>query len=122
MEQEIAIYIKDEVEKAKYEANRKSQVILANAIQQYANETIQEKTVSVVSLPNDEMKGRIIGREGRNIRAIEQVTGVDLIIDDTPDSVVISCFDPIRREIARRTLETLKNKLEKKVKRKLEKS
>jgi len=107
MEQEIAIYIKDEVEKAKYEANRKSQVILANAIQQYANETIQEKTVSVVALPNDEMKGRIIGREGRNIRAIEQVTGVDLIIDDTPDSVVISCFDPIRREIARRTLETL---------------
>ena len=107
MENEIAIYIKEEVEKAKYEATRKSQVILANAIQQYANETIQEKTVSVVSLPNDEMKGRIIGREGRNIRAIEQVTGVDLIIDDTPDSVVISCFDPIRREIARRTLETL---------------
>ena len=107
MESEIAIYIKEEVEKAKYEVTRKSQVILANAIQQYANETIQEKTVSVVSLPNDEMKGRIIGREGRNIRAIEQVTGVDLIIDDTPDSVVISCFDPIRREIARRTLETL---------------
>ena len=107
MESEIAVYIKEEVEKAKYEATRKSQVILANAIQQYANETIQEKTVSVVSLPNDEMKGRIIGREGRNIRAIEAVTGVDLIIDDTPDSVVVSCFDPIRREIARRTLETL---------------
>ena len=107
MSNEIAVYIKDEVEKAKYEATRKSQVILANAIQQYANETIQEKTVSVVALPNDEMKGRIIGREGRNIRAIEAVTGVDLIIDDTPDSVVISCFDPIRREIARRTLETL---------------
>ncbi len=107
MENEIAVYIKEEVEKAKYEVTRKSQVILANAIQQYANETIQEKTVSVVALPNDEMKGRIIGREGRNIRAIEAVTGVDLIIDDTPDSVVISCFDPIRREIARRTLETL---------------
>ena len=107
MEYEIAVYIKEEVEQAKYEATRKSQVILANAIQQYANETIQEKTVSVVSLPNDEMKGRIIGREGRNIRAIEAVTGVDLIIDDTPDSVVVSCFDPIRREIARRTLETL---------------
>ena len=104
---EIANYVKDETEKAKSEANRKSQMILANAIQQYANETIQEKTVSVVSLPNDEMKGRIIGREGRNIRAIEAVTGVDLIIDDTPDSVVISCFDPIRREIARRTLEIL---------------
>lgn len=107
MNMEMAIYIKDEVEKAKYEATHKSQVILANAIQQYANETIQEKTVSVVALPNDEMKGRIIGREGRNIRTIEAVTGVDLIIDDTPDSVVISCFDPIRREIARRTLEIL---------------
>ncbi len=104
---EIASYIKEEEEKAKYEATRKSQSILANAIQQYANETIQEKTVSVVSLPNDEMKGRIIGREGRNIRAIEAVTGVDLIVDDTPDSVVISCFDPIRRETARRTLEIL---------------
>ncbi len=104
---EVASYIKEEEEKAKYEATRKSQAILANAIQQYANETIQERTVSVVSLPNDEMKGRIIGREGRNIRAIEAVTGVDLIVDDTPDSVVISCFDPIRREIARRTLEIL---------------
>ncbi len=107
MSMEMAIYVKDTVEKAKYEANHKSQVILANAIQQYANETVQERTVSVVTLPNDEMKGRIIGREGRNIRAIESVTGVDLIIDDTPDSVVISCFDPIRREIARRTLEIL---------------
>lgn len=107
MSMEMAIYVKDEVEKAKYEASHKSQVILANAIHQYANETVQEKTVSVVALPNDEMKGRIIGREGRNIRAIEAVTGVDIIIDDTPDSVVISCFDPIRREIARRTLEIL---------------
>lgn len=107
MAMEMAIYVKDEVEKAKSEANHKSQMILANAIHQYANETIQEKTVSVVALPNDEMKGRIIGREGRNIRAIEAVTGVDLIIDDTPDSVVVSCFDPIRREIARRTLEIL---------------
>lgn len=107
MSMEMAIYVKESVEKAKYEANYKSQVILANAIHQYANETVQEKTVSVVALPNDEMKGRIIGREGRNIRVIEAVTGVDLIIDDTPDTVVISCFDPIRREIARRTLEIL---------------
>ena len=104
---EIAVYLKDEEEKVKNEATRKSQSILANAIQQYANETVQEKTVSVVSIPNDEMKGRIIGREGRNIRSIEAVTGVDLIIDDTPDSIVISCFDPIRREVARRTLEIL---------------
>lgn len=107
MAMEMAIYVKEETEKAKYESAHKAQAILANAIQQYANETIQEKTVSVIPLPNDEMKGRIIGREGRNIRAIEAVTGVDLIIDDTPDSVVISCFDPVRREIARRTLEIL---------------
>ena len=107
MSLEIAVYIKEEEEKAKNEATKKSQSILANAIQQYANETVQEKTVSVVSIPNDEMKGRIIGREGRNIRSIESVTGVDLIIDDTPDSIVISCFDPIRREVARRTLEVL---------------
>ena len=107
MAMEMAIYVKEETEKAKYESTHKSQMILANAIQQYANETVQERTVSVIPLPNDEMKGRIIGREGRNIRAIEAVTGVDLIIDDTPDSVVISCFDPVRREIARRTLEIL---------------
>ena len=107
MAMEMAIYVKDETEKARYESTHKAKVILANAINQYANETVQEKTVSVVALPNDEMKGRIIGREGRNIRSIEAVTGVDLIIDDTPDSVVISCFDPIRREIARRTLEIL---------------
>ncbi len=107
MHMEMAVYVKEETEKARSEASHKSQMILANAIQQYANETIQERTVSVVSLPNDEMKGRIIGREGRNIRTIEAVTGVDLIIDDTPDTVVISCFDPIRREIARRTLEIL---------------
>ena len=107
MSQEIAIVIKEAEDKAKLEVNRKAQSLLANAIQQYANDSISEATVSVVPLPNDEMKGRIIGREGRNIRAIEASTGVDLIIDDTPEAVVLSSFDPIRREVARRTLETL---------------
>ena len=107
MAMEMAIYVKDETEKAKSEATHKSQMILANAIHQYANETVQEKTVSVVALPNDEMKGRIIGREGRNIKAIENATGVDLIIDDTPEVITLSCFDPIRREVARLSLETL---------------
>ena len=107
MSMEIASYIKDEEEKAKNEASRKAKSLLVSAIQQYSSETVYETTVSVVSLPNDEMKGRIIGREGRNIRAIEAATGVDIIIDDTPEAVVLSCFDPVRREIARRTMETL---------------
>ncbi len=104
---EIAGLIKDAEEKAKLEIKKKSQSLLANAIQQYANDVVNERTVSTVTLPNDEMKGRIIGREGRNIRSIEASTGVDLIIDDTPEAVVISSFDPVRREVAKRTLEAL---------------
>lgn len=107
MSLEVASYIKEEEEKAKNEASRKAKSLLVGAIQQYSSETVYETTVSVVALPNDEMKGRIIGREGRNIRAIEAATGVDIIIDDTPEAVVLSCFDPVRREIARRTMETL---------------
>lgn len=107
MSKEIASYIKDEEEKAKDEVDRRAKSLLVNAIQQYSSDTVYESTVSVVALPNDEMKGRIIGREGRNIRAIEAATGVDIIIDDTPEAVVLSCFDPVRREIARRTMETL---------------
>ena len=104
---EIASYIKEEEEKAKLEVKNKAKDILSVAIQKYAGETVSETTVATVALPSDEMKGRIIGREGRNIRTIETMTGADLIIDDTPDAVVISSFDPIRREIARKSLEIL---------------
>ncbi|MFV0479488.1 MAG: ribonuclease Y [Anaerorhabdus sp.] len=107
MENEIAVYIRDKEDEAKSQAAEKTRNIIALAIQRYAQEEVVERTVSVVALPGEEMKGRIIGREGRNIRAIEQLTGVDLIIDDTPETITVSCFNPIRREIARLSLETL---------------
>lgn len=107
MSLEVASYIKDQESEAKLEADKKSKSLLVSCMQKYAGDVANEQTVTVVTLPNDEMKGRIIGREGRNIRTIEAVTGVDLIIDDTPEALVLSSFDPLRREIARVTLETL---------------
>ena len=107
MSKEIAAYIKEAEAEAKLNVQEKSKELLVGAMQKYAADITSEQTVSVITLPNDEMKGRLIGREGRNIRTIESVTGVDLIIDDTPEAIVISSFDPLRREIARLTLETL---------------
>lgn len=107
MSLEIAAIIKDKETEAKLEADKKSKAIILSAMQRYASDVANEQTVTVVTLPNDDMKGRIIGREGRNIRTIEAVTGVDLIIDDTPEAIVLSSFDPLRREIARITIETL---------------
>ncbi len=107
MSLEIASMIKDRETEAKLEADKKSKAIILSAMQRYASDVANEQTVTVVTLPSDDMKGRIIGREGRNIRTIEAVTGVDLIIDDTPEAIVLSSFDPLRREIARITIETL---------------
>mgnify|MGYP004533074917 FL=1 len=107
MTKEIASYIKDRQNEAKLDCDKKARDMLVLSMQKYASSIANEQTVTVVELPNDEMKGRIIGREGRNIRTIEAITGVDLIIDDTPETIVLSSFDPLRREIARVTLETL---------------
>jgi ribonucrease Y len=107
MANEIASFIKDKEAEAKLEVDKKAKNLLVNSMEKYANDVTTIQTVSTIDLPNDEMKGRLIGREGRNIRTIEAVTGVDLIIDDTPEAIVISSFDPFRREIAKQAIETL---------------
>ena len=107
MSREIAEYIKERESEAKLIADKKAKTYLISSMQRYSNDVASEQTVSTVTLPNDEMKGRIIGREGRNIRTIEAITGVDLIIDDTPEVIALSSFDPLRREMARVTLEGL---------------
>ena len=104
---DAALIVRKIEDEAKFTADRKSREIIAYAIQRYAGDFVAENTVSAVNLPSEEMKGRIIGREGRNIRAIEAATGIDLIVDDTPEAVVLSSFDPIRREVARISLERL---------------
>ena len=104
---EMADYIKEQETEAKLKANEIAKGLIVASMQRYANDVTSEQTVSTITLPSDEMKGRLIGREGRNIRTIESVTGVDLIIDDTPEAIVISSFDPLRREIAKITIETL---------------
>ena len=107
MEKEIAEYIKDEEAAAKLEIDAKAKDLLVSSMEKYSNDVTNLSTTSTIALPSDEMKGRLIGREGRNIRTIEAITGVDLIIDDTPEAITISSFDPFRREIAKQTIETL---------------
>lgn len=107
MQREIQDYLKEEETNAKLKAKETAQQIIVGAMERYSNDVTSEQTVTTIPLPSDEMKGRLIGREGRNIRTIESVTGVDLIIDDTPEAIVISSFDPYRREMARQTIETL---------------
>ena len=107
MAREVSIYINEKEMEAKITAEKQAKELIVTAMQRYAADIASDQTVTVVSLPNEDMKGRLIGREGRNIRTIEAVTGVDLIIDDTPEAVVLSSFDPLRREIARVMLETL---------------
>ncbi|MFA5409535.1 MAG: ribonuclease Y, partial [Bacilli bacterium] len=107
MENEISVYIREREAEAKLQADSDAKSLLVTSMQRYASDVANEQTISVITLPNDDMKGRIIGREGRNIRTIEAVTGVDLIIDDTPEAIVISSFDPLRREIAKITIDEL---------------
>ena len=107
LSQDIAVLVKEKEKEAKEKVDKKAKELLATTVQRLAADHTTESTVSVVNLPNDEMKGRIIGREGRNIRTIEALTGVDVIIDDTPEAVVLSCFDGVKREIARLTIEKL---------------
>ena len=107
VENECGLMVRDALDDAKRRIERESQELMVNAIQRYSGDCTYERTTATIPLPNDEMKGRIIGREGRNIRALVAATGVNILIDDTPEAVVISCFDPIRKEIARRLMEKL---------------